>query len=280
MSLSENISKYRKQMGYTQEKLGELLGVTNQAVSKWESSVSFPDVMLLPKIADVLGITLEELYGIEKTSPVERVRADSFPKAANDHLIEYFVRQSGIRFVFTGSEEENLAYHKKKLYETTDCVLGCISDEAGAVFASGDISYINTDYKTAGSENIFVKREIASVLNRFSDPTVRQLLAYMYKESFSDKETNNKRFLVTSVAKDCGLSEEDTFEAFEKLHTMKLLDTYVNNDHITEYYFLKSRAVFAFTAFKLFEKMSMDFVFNVMRDTSTVDDYAFEKLWK
>ena len=64
MSIAENIAKYRKAMGFTQEQLGEMLGVTNQAVSKWESAVSMPDVMLLPKIADALGITLE--VGIQK----------------------------------------------------------------------------------------------------------------------------------------------------------------------------------------------------------------------
>lgn len=280
MSIAENIAKYRKAMGFTQEQLGEMLGVTNQAVSKWESAVSMPDVMLLPKIADALGITLEELYGIEKTRTEEKVTADAFPKAANDHLIEYFVRQSGMRFVFTGSEEENLEYHRKKLCESSDCVLGCISDEAGAVFASGDLSYINTDYKTTGSETVFIKREIASILKKLSDPTVRQVLAYMYKESFAVKETNNKAFLVASVAADCGLDEETAFEAIEHLRTINLLETYVNEDHVTEYYFLKSRAVFVFTAFKLLEKMTMDFVYNVMRDTSMICDYAFEKLWK
>lgn len=280
-SIAENIAGYRKARGLTQEQLGERLGVTNQAVSKWESAVSHPDILLLPKIADVLGITLEELYGIENPHPTEeRVTADAFPKAANDHLIEYFVRQSGMRFIFTGSEEENLEYNRKKLYGSKDCVLGCISDEAGAVFASGDLSYINTDYKTSGSGEIFVKREIASILKKLSDPTVRQVLAYMYRESFAVKETYNKAFLVASAAADCGLDEETAFEAFEHLRTMNLLETYVNEEHVTEYYFLKSRAVFVFTAFKLLEKMTMDFVFNVMRDTSTIDDYAFEKLWK
>ncbi|MBR5313323.1 MAG: helix-turn-helix transcriptional regulator [Clostridia bacterium] len=281
MSIAENIAGYRKLCGLTQEQLGERLGVTNQAVSKWESAASHPDILLLPKIAEVLGITLEELYGIEKPYPAEeRVTADAFPKAANDHLIDYFVRQSGMRFIFTGSEEENLEYHRKKLYESSDCVLGCISDEAGAVFASGDLSYINTDYKTEGSEEIFVRREIASILKKLADPTVRQMLAYMYRESFTDKETANKAFLVSSAAGDCGLDEETAFDAIEKLREMNLLETYVNGDHVTEYSFLKSRAVFVFTAFKLFEKMTMDFVFNVMRDTSAISDYAFEKLWK
>ena len=66
MSIGKNIAKFRKQLNLTQEELGEKLGVTNQAVSKWESAVSMPDVMLLPKIAEALNITLEELYGIAK----------------------------------------------------------------------------------------------------------------------------------------------------------------------------------------------------------------------
>ena len=283
MTLSENIAKYRKQMGYTQEKLGELLGVTNQAVSKWELGISMPDVMLLPKIADVLGTTLNGLYGIEdKTEPTNQglVTADEFPKAANDMLIEYFVKQSGFRFTFTESEEANVEYHKKKINETLECVLGCISDEAGSVFVSKDMSFINTDYKTVGSENIFVKREILSSLKKFSDPKVGHLYAYMYNESFLDNETPNKCFLVSSTAQKCDLSEDECIEVFEKLCSMNLLETYVNADHITEYFFLKSRAVFVLAAFKLLEKMSMDFVYNVMRDTSTISDYAFEKLWK
>ena len=40
MSISKNIAKYRKIKGFTQEELGSMLGVTNQAVSKWECGVS------------------------------------------------------------------------------------------------------------------------------------------------------------------------------------------------------------------------------------------------
>ena len=47
----------------TQETLAQKLGVTNQAVSKWESDQCCPDVMLLPKIADVFDISIDELFG-------------------------------------------------------------------------------------------------------------------------------------------------------------------------------------------------------------------------
>ena len=74
MSIGKNIAKYRKAKGLTQEELGAKLGVTNQAVSKWESEVSFPDVMLLPEITKVLGITLDDLYANKKQNSKNPIR--------------------------------------------------------------------------------------------------------------------------------------------------------------------------------------------------------------
>lgn len=66
MSLGNKIAFYRKKMNITQDVLARQLGVTNQAVSKWESDQCCPDVMLLPKIAEIFGITIDELFGREK----------------------------------------------------------------------------------------------------------------------------------------------------------------------------------------------------------------------
>ncbi len=65
MNFDEIITKYRKALGLTQEGLAQQLGVTNQAVSKWESGQSCPDIALLPKIADLFGITMDQLFGRE-----------------------------------------------------------------------------------------------------------------------------------------------------------------------------------------------------------------------
>ena len=65
MTFSEIIAKYRKELGLTQEGLALKLGVTNQAVSKWESGQSCPDIALLPPLADLFGITLDQLFGRE-----------------------------------------------------------------------------------------------------------------------------------------------------------------------------------------------------------------------
>lgn len=63
MTLGANIANYRKKLGLTQDALAQKLGVTNQAVSKWELDQACPDITLLPKLADLFHITIDELFG-------------------------------------------------------------------------------------------------------------------------------------------------------------------------------------------------------------------------
>ena len=65
MNVGEQIAKYRKERHLTQEQLGEAVGVTNRTVSKWEAGVSMPGVDLIPSVASALGISLDQLFGIE-----------------------------------------------------------------------------------------------------------------------------------------------------------------------------------------------------------------------
>ena len=65
LKIGERIAKYRKAKGYTQEQLGELAGVSGQAVSKWENG-GVPDTYLLPVIAKVLGVSTDALFGTER----------------------------------------------------------------------------------------------------------------------------------------------------------------------------------------------------------------------
>lgn len=73
MNLGKQIAYYRKNQNITQDALAKQLGISNQAVSKWETDQSYPDVELLPKIADIFGITLDELF--ERKSPVAELSA-------------------------------------------------------------------------------------------------------------------------------------------------------------------------------------------------------------
>lgn len=60
MSLSENIKKARLERKLTQEQLAEKLGVSPQAVSKWETSETYPDGALLVSLSNALGVSLDE----------------------------------------------------------------------------------------------------------------------------------------------------------------------------------------------------------------------------
>ena len=70
MSIGSKIAQLRKTKGITQEELAQLLSVTNQAVSKWESDQCCPDIQLLPKLADTFGVTIDALFDRETASPV------------------------------------------------------------------------------------------------------------------------------------------------------------------------------------------------------------------
>ena len=71
MSLGERIASYRKKAGYSQEGLAEQLGVSRQAVSKWETGEATPDAERIIALAKVLGVTTDALLlGREEPSPV------------------------------------------------------------------------------------------------------------------------------------------------------------------------------------------------------------------
>ena len=63
MKLGTNIKKFRTEAGLTQEELAARLSISPQAVSKWERGESLPDTAILPEISDVLGVSLDRLFG-------------------------------------------------------------------------------------------------------------------------------------------------------------------------------------------------------------------------
>jgi len=68
-TLGKRIAALRKEKGLTQEQLAEKVGVSAQAVSKWENDVSCPDITLLPLLADLFGVSVDELLGVKPVEP-------------------------------------------------------------------------------------------------------------------------------------------------------------------------------------------------------------------
>lgn len=55
------IAERRREMGYTQDHLGKLLGISGKVVSKWETGTCLPDILLLNDLSELLGVTTTEL---------------------------------------------------------------------------------------------------------------------------------------------------------------------------------------------------------------------------
>ena len=79
-NLGANIKFFRKNKGFTQEELAGMLGVTPQAVSRWESEAGLPDVSMIVPIAQTLNITTDALLGYQVQSQDDRVAGQVFEK--------------------------------------------------------------------------------------------------------------------------------------------------------------------------------------------------------
>jgi len=69
----EIFKELRKEKRLTQEQIAEILGVSPQAVSRWENSATFPDVTLLPQIAGYFDTTVDELLGVVKLCKMQKL---------------------------------------------------------------------------------------------------------------------------------------------------------------------------------------------------------------
>lgn len=71
-TLGGRIARLRKEKGMTQLELADRMGVTDKAVSKWERDVSCPDIASMPRLAEVLGATVDELMQARPGAAVPR----------------------------------------------------------------------------------------------------------------------------------------------------------------------------------------------------------------
>ena len=91
MTIGKRIALLRKEKGLTQEELANHMGVSPQAVSKWENDQTCPDISALPKLAELLGVTVDELLTGREELPAVRVLPPEERKDPRDMLLRITV---------------------------------------------------------------------------------------------------------------------------------------------------------------------------------------------
>ena len=73
LEIGQKIKQLRLHRGITQEQLGQSLGLTGQAISKWESNTTMPDIQLLPELSALLGVSIDTLFSITDRTHIDRI---------------------------------------------------------------------------------------------------------------------------------------------------------------------------------------------------------------
>lgn len=94
-TLGQRIAELRSGRGIKQNELAERLGVSAQAVSKWENDISCPDISVLPQLAEELGVTVDELLTDKERGPVVRMMTEEERKKKLDSMVFRVIVDSG-----------------------------------------------------------------------------------------------------------------------------------------------------------------------------------------
>lgn len=269
MSIGNQIALYRKSLNMTQEQLGRLVGVSNQAVSKWESEISMPDIMLLPRIASVLEISLDDLFAeqtyqhLQTKSHVFNMDAvRCFPKDAQTMIIDAMCRQTNLincnSWDFLKADENTTTKKFNHLKKNT--TLCCLSDTAGYAFVSDNLTVIDSGTAHMDIGSLFERTEIAHGIKKLLDANVRKVLSYICNEYFHNStsvDSLNSEYSVTfirpkEISCKIGLTEDELMEVLDKLISLHIVELQTNDD--SHYVLHKVKAIEAAATFRVMER--------------------------
>lgn len=132
MKLHENIRALRKNAGLTQEQLAEALGVTVGAVSKWETELTYPDIGMLPVLAEFFDVSLDVLMGYSPQSNSPERAVELIKKFRVEKDYESGVREAE-RALSRYPDHFQLVYASAELYKLKGLEQGDAADHCRAL---------------------------------------------------------------------------------------------------------------------------------------------------
>ena len=219
--LGKNIARLRKANKMTQEDLASQIGVSAQALSKWENGNNMPDIMMLPTLAKIFGVKVDDLFSGDVSSGSE-FDFDNVPALVYDTAYDAVF---GAFKCFEKGEEFWDENRHQKLYR--DCKMndeyhsGIVSYEmngnqkvaSGSVYIDSSVVLAFTK-SAAEAAKLLKSEEAAKTLAALAIPSVRAVLAYMIEQP---------EMTFKLIVKKTGLSEDDIKAALMKLQDLFLV---------------------------------------------------------
>ena len=222
------IALFRKNLGMTQEELGKAVGVSTQAVSRWENG-GLPDAALLPQIADALGVTIDALFGRDQETPPD----------VTDTLVRWVRAQppgkrlSEISKVLWEATIRALSMITINLEYADNCMLDSIPVEGekpllrtmlavdeGLVLSVGakDMAFFSVfPEPEEGYDHFFLQNDTyRKVFSTLAEPGALEILLLLHSEKMSFH-------LAPVLAKRLGVSAEETAQLLDLLESAELL---------------------------------------------------------
>lgn len=220
IKIKEQIVFLRKQKGLTQEDLAKALGVTNQAVSKWESGQCYPDIQLLPDIAELFGVSVDELLGCNEANGLGDIclkMKDFFLALPEREAFENVYRLAALlhEIAVTDGYKKFIPWQEKD-YSTDNISswgLSISSEPEGSTGRMADSVFFSLG-KIFRAPNISQLYELSLNMERFSDIRVLKTMYALYELTIEDFDLY---VAVEEVAAKARLSQEETRQALEKL---------------------------------------------------------------
>ena len=212
MSFADNVKKYRVGLGLTQEALGQRVGVSPQAVSKWETADGFPDPSLLPDLADALEVTLDELYGRETASRERAAKtASELLSAARSHE-----EKDRVLFELCADAFGNRVSHRAVTCLPQDkdnriSYMIDLNETEGVLLAEGPFKFLSLAQRPEdGWESVCRDGKTAGFLTAVGDPDVLKCVLWLLSR-------DSGRIEASLIPKKAGADVSRTDEILSKL---------------------------------------------------------------
>ena len=171
LKIGENLKKFRLKQGLTQEKFADVLGVSAQAVSRWENGATYPDITLLPTIASYFNISIDQIIGFDTKQKEENIKA--------------ILKENRI-YHNNGETAKSIELLRKAItdFPNESRLLYCLAQSLYSLYFQSGETYHDTDKKNAALENIeLLKKALHYADENFDEGgCCRQMLVFNYLE--------------------------------------------------------------------------------------------------